>query len=82
MSWKTAVNYTRNVLEKRGISGDVQEDEDLPLGARIGGVLKLQKSPFITAITNGSFIEMPTDAQSIIQAISRVNLNLSGSLYR
>lgn len=82
MSWKSAVSYTRNVLEMRGIGGDVQQDEDLPLGARIGGVLKLQKSPFISAITNGSFIDMPTDAQSIIQAISRMNLNLSGSLYR
>jgi hypothetical protein len=42
----------------------------------------LQKSPFIRAISEGSLIDMPTDSQSVIKAISRVKLNLSGSLYR
>jgi hypothetical protein len=87
MSWKSAVSYAKDIAEKHGFSGDVyasenRQDEDLPLGARIGGFLRLQKSPFIRAISEGSLIDMPTDAQSIIKAISRVKLNLSGSLYR
>jgi len=79
MSWKNAVNYTKSIWQKNDVHA---QDDNLPLGARIGGMLQLQKSPFIRAISNGSFIEMPTDAQTIIKAISRVNLNLSGSLYR
>lgn len=82
MSWKSAVSYAKDIAEKHGFSSNVAEDEDLPLGARIGGFLRLQKSPFIRAISEGSLIDMPTDAQSIIKAISRVKLNLSGSLYR
>lgn len=78
MSWKYAVNYSKRIWQ----SDENQEGESIPLGARIGGLLQLQKSPFIRAISNGSFIEMPTDAQSLIRAISRVKLNLSGSLYR
>lgn len=87
MSWKNAVGYARDIAEKHGFGGDAyasknEQDEDLPLGARIGGFLKLQKSPFIRAISEGSLIDMPTDAQSVIKAISRVKLNMSGSLYR
>lgn len=82
MSWKSAVGYAKEIAEKHGFGGDRQQDEDLPLGARIGGFLRLQKSPFIRAVSEGSLIDMPTDAQSIIKAISRVKLNLSGSLYR
>lgn len=80
MSWKNAVNYTKNIWAK-DVEGN-QQDQDLPLGARIGGFLRLQKSPFIRAISEGSLIDMPTDAQSVIKSISRVKLNLSGSLYR
>jgi len=86
MSWKNAVDYTKNILaketaEKHGFSVGNQ-DKNLPLGARIGGFIRLQKSPFIRAISEGSLIDMPTDAQSVIKAISRVKLNLSGNLYR
>ncbi len=82
MSWKSAVNYAKDIAEKHGFSSDIEQDENLPLGARIGGFVRLQKSPFIRAISEGSLIDMPTDAQSVIKAISRVKLNLSGSLYR
>jgi hypothetical protein len=82
MSWKNAVNYAKDIADKHGFGSDAAQDEDLPLGARIGGFLRLQKSPFIRAISEGSLVDMPTDAQSIIKAISRVKLNLSGSLYR
>jgi len=86
MSWKNAVNYTKNiwakeVAEKHGF-GAGEQDTNLPLGARIGGFIRLQKSPFIRAVSEGSLIDMPTDARSVIKAISRVKLNLSGSLYR
>ena len=80
MSWKQAVNYTKHLWGQS--TDEHQQDDSLPLGARIGSVVQLQKTPFIRAISNGSFIEMPTDAQSTIQAISRVNLELSGKLYR
>jgi hypothetical protein len=85
MSWKSAVNYTKNiwardVAEKHGFSNE--QDKNLPLGARIGGFIRMQKSPFIRAVSEGSLIDMPTDARSVIKAISRVKLNLSGSLYR
>ncbi|RYY73620.1 MAG: DUF2491 family protein [Gammaproteobacteria bacterium] len=85
MSWKSAVNYTKNiwakdVAEKHGFSST--QDKNLPLGARIGGFIRMQKSPFIRAVSEGSLIDMPTDARSVIKAISRVKLNMSGSLYR
>lgn len=82
MSWKSAVSYAKDIAGKHGFGNDNAQDEDLPLGARIGGFLRLQKSPFIRAISEGSLIDMPTDAQSVIKAISRVKLNMSGSLYR
>lgn len=79
MSWKSAVSYTKSIWQKDEV---VAQDDNLPLGARIGGVLQLQTSPFIRAISAGSFVEMPTDSHRIIKAISRVKLNLSGQLYR
>lgn len=82
MGWKNAMSYAKDLAEKHGFGGEQHQDEDLPLGARIGGFLRLQKTPFIRAISEGSLIDMPTDAQSVIKAISRVKLNLSGSLYR
>lgn len=82
MGWKDAFQYAKGITEKKGAGGQAQQDLHLPLGARIGGIIQLQKTPFIHAISNGSFIEMPTDSQNIIKAISRVNLALSGSIYR
>ena len=83
MGWKDALQYVKGAAEKKGIMGDaVQQDLHLPLGARIGGIIQLQKTPFIRAMAKGSFIAMPVDAQAIIKAISRVNLTMSGSVYR
>lgn len=83
MGWRDALQYVKGAAEKKGL-GDTSAHQDLglPLGARIGGLVHLQKTPFIRAISNGSFIEMPTDSQNIIKAISRVNLAISGNLYR
>lgn len=83
MGWRDALQYVKGAAEKKGFGDDsAQQDLGLPLGARIGGLVQLQKTPFIRAISSGSFIEMPTDAQNIIKAISRVNLSISGSVYR
>ncbi len=82
MSWKNALNYAKDIADKHGFGGVREQDDDLPLGAKIGGFIRLQKSPFIRAISEGSLIDMPTDAQSVIKAISRVKLNMSGCLYR
>ena len=51
MSWKNAVSYAKDIAGKHGFGGGVEQDEDLPLGARIGGFLRLQKSPFIRAVS-------------------------------
>lgn len=83
MGWKDALEYVKGAAEKKGAMGaNTQQDLNLPLGARIGGIIQLQKTPFIHAVSNGSFIDMPTDAQSVIKAISRVNLSISGNVYR
>ena len=83
MGWKDALQYVKGAAEKKGfLDESVQQDLGLPLGARIGGIIQLQKTPFIRAISNGSFIEMPVDSQNIIKAISCVNLNISGKVYR
>lgn len=83
MGWRDALQYVKGAAEKKGMMNQSrQQDLGLPLGARIGGLVQLQKTPFIRAISNGSFIEMPTDSQNIIKAISQVNLTISGSLYR
>jgi|GEM_PF-400658 len=82
MGWKNAVSYAKDIADKHGFGNGAAQDEGLLLGAKIGGFIRLQKSPFIRAISEGSLIDMPTDAQSVIKAISRVKLDLSGSLYR
>lgn len=83
MGWKDAWQSVKNTAEQKGfLDPDAGQFLQLPLGAKIGGRIVLQKTPFIRAISNGSFIEMPTDAQNSIKAISCVNLNISGSVYR
>jgi hypothetical protein len=73
------------MVAEHGLETDergLREDIGLPLGARIGGTVRLQKSPFILAESKGSLITVPDDGDTLIRAISRVNLNLSGKLYR
>ena len=87
MGWKDALHYLKKnaekgIADKKGGASNVHQDLHLPLGARIGGIIQLQKTPFIHAISNGSFIEMPIDSQNIIKAISQVNINISGKVYR
>lgn len=83
MGWKNAFDYMRGIAGKHGADGKARrEDEGLPLGARIGSMLKLQMSPLIRAQANGSLIAMPREADSLIQAVSQIKLNLAGGLYR
>jgi hypothetical protein len=85
MSWNDAYKYVRGVAAKHGVESANQRarvDANLPMGARIGGLITLQKSPFIRAECDGSLITIPDDGDTLIRAISRVNLNISGQLYR
>ena len=85
MSWNDAVNYARGVAAKHGIENAqpaARVDADLPMGARVGGLITLQKSPFIRAECDGSLITVPGNGDTLIRAISRVNLNISGRLFR
>lgn len=83
MGWKNVFDYVRGIAGNHGMDGKARrEDEDLPMGARIGSVVQLQKSPIIRAQTNGSLIAMPADGDTRILAVSQIKLNLAGALYR
>lgn len=85
MSWNDACKYMRGVAAKHGIESArpaARVDTGLPMGARVGGVVTMQKSPFIRAECNGSLVTAPDDGDTLIRAISRVNLDISGQLFR
>lgn len=88
MAWKDAYNYAEKLFsrgndEASGVHQEKQrEDANLPLSARIGGLITLQKSPLIRAISQGSLIAMPEEDETLIRAISRIQTAMSGSLYR
>lgn len=83
MGWKDAFDYMRGVAGKHGIGeNDVRQDEDLPLGARIGSLITLQQSPLIRASSNGSLIAMPAAGETRIVAVSQLRLNIAGALFR
>ncbi|WP_317201344.1 hypothetical protein [Janthinobacterium sp.] len=83
MGWKDAFEYMRGVAAKHGADTQTRrEDGGLPLGARIGSVVKLQQSPFIRANGNGSLIGMPSAADARVLAVSQIKLNMAGGLYR
>lgn len=85
MSWKTAFTYAKSVAANHGIDSAKKEaraDDNLPLGGRVGGMLSLQMSPFISASVNGSLITEPKSSDELIVSISSVKLAMSGSLHR
>ncbi len=83
MGWKDAFGYMRGVAVKHGVGeGEQREDVGLPMGARVGSVLKLQQSPLIRANANGSLIGLPDEGDTRIVAVSQIKLNLAGGLYR
>ena len=85
MSWNTAWQYAKGVAAKKGIESAqkaTRKDDGLPLGARIGGLLTLQKTPFVRAMAGGSLIAIPKETSRIIVSIGHVRLDLDGNLYR
>lgn len=74
-------NAARAVLGKKiGIGNEVEQDADLPFGAQIGSLMKINASPFIRA--NGTLIQAPTESLCQIKAISKMHIGLAGNLYR
>jgi hypothetical protein len=85
MSWTDSLRYFKGVAARHGVESlkkDARPDDGIPLGARIGGLLKMQMSPFIRASAAGSLITMPTDEDTLICAIGRVKLDFPGKIYR
>lgn len=82
MGWKDAYKYMQGLAGKHGLTNSQVQDQGLPMGGRIGGLIKLQQSPLIRAVANGSLIQLPSAGETLIKAISRVKLNLAGELYR
>lgn len=88
MAWKDAWSYASKMLSSEPKNGETshqlaqREDANLPLSARIGSVVGLQISPLIRAQSRGSLIEMPSEDETLITAISRINTAMQGELYR
>lgn len=90
MAWKDAWSYASRWIGKDQSEQKSEyenkdgqrEDANLPLKARVGSVVVLQKTPMIRAQAQGSLLEMPSDEETIIVAISRVRTELEGKLYR
>lgn len=84
MAWKDVYSYAEKWLGARNGHqlAAHKEDLNLPLAARIGSLIQLQQTPLIRALTQGSLIALPGQDESLIRAISRIQINLSGSLYR
>lgn len=79
MAWQEVYRYAGKMF---GAAEPVPQDAGLPLGARIGSLVHLQMTPLIRARSAGSLIAMPADGEMRVVAISRVQLEMSGSLYR
>jgi hypothetical protein len=82
MGWNDAYKYMRGVAGKHGVAASSEQDLGLPLGARIGGLINIQQSPFIRASAAGSLIGMPGEGDTRIVAVSQMKLSMAGSLYR
>jgi len=84
MGWNDAYAYLRGVANKRGLAAadTPRVDDGLPLGARIGSLVRLQQAPLLRAGADGSLISLPEQADIRIVAVSHIRLNLGGRLYR
>lgn len=84
MGWNDAYAYLRGVANKRGLAAadTPRVDDGLPLGARIGSLVRLQQAPLLRAGADGSLIALPEQADIRIVAVSHIRLNLGGRLYR
>lgn len=82
MAWNDGYKYMRGVAGKHGVGATSEQDVGLPLGARIGGLISIQQSPFIRASAAGSLIGMPGEGDTRIVAVSQMKLSMAGTLYR
>ncbi|MBC7489923.1 hypothetical protein AAKU61_003794 [Undibacterium sp. GrIS 1.2] len=85
MSWTDSIKYIKGIASKHGVDSlkqDSRSDDGLPLGAKIGGLITFQITPFVRASGAGSFVCTPTANDSIIRSIGHVNLDFPGNIYR
>jgi hypothetical protein len=88
MAWKDVFSYVRGIAyahvaaSKGVIEGDARADAGLPLKARIGSVVQLQRSPIIRAQANGSLVAMPDEGDTRILAVSQLRLQPGTELVR
>lgn len=86
MAWKDAWSYAQRVFTSDAKESAEQqgprEDDNLPLKARVGSVVTLQKTPMIRAQAQGSLIQLPNDDETLIRAISRVRTDIDGKIFR
>jgi hypothetical protein len=82
MAWKDVFSYVRGIASKQGVTDNARADDKLPLGARIGSLVQLQRSPIIRAQGNGSLIAMPEDGDTRVLAISQIRLEPEAALFR
>jgi hypothetical protein len=82
MAWKDVFSYVRGIAAKQGAGGETRADDALPLGARIGSLVQVQRSPIIRAQGAGSLIAMPDDADTRVLAISQIRMEPDAGLYR
>jgi hypothetical protein len=82
MAWKDVFSYVRGIAGKQGVTNTARTDDGLPLGARIGSLVQLQRSPIIRAQGNGSLIAMPEDGDTRVLAISQIRLEPDAALFR
>lgn len=82
MAWKDVFGYMRGIAAAKGIGGTERPDDGVPLGARIGSVVQVQRSPVIRAQAMGSLIAMPGDGDSRVLALSQLRMEPDTELYR
>lgn len=85
MSWTDSINYIKGIASKHGVDSlkqNVRSDDGLPLGAKIGGLINFQLTPFVRASGAGSLVTPPNNNESIIRAIGHVKLDFPGNIYR
>jgi hypothetical protein len=82
MGWKDVFGYARKMAADKGVGDATRPDDGAPLGARIGSIVALQRSPIIRAQANGSLIAMPGDGDTRVLALSQLRLEPATTLYR
>jgi hypothetical protein len=83
MAWKDVFSYVRGIAASKGVTeGDARVDAGLPLKARIGSVVQLQRSTIIRAQANGSLVAMPDEGDTRILAVSQLRLQPGTELVR